>query len=350
MSIEKKSFGFMPDGKEVFCYILDNGKNVKAEIITYGGIIKNLWVKNNKGKYTDVVLGRDTLEEYLDNEGYFGAIIGRCANRIAGGKFSIGGREYVVNKNEGNNTLHGGIRGFDKYVWDADVIDDKNNPKIKLSIISPDGDEGFPGELGVTVTYTLNENDGLEIKYEAQASKDTVANLTNHSYFNLNGAGCGNIENLYFQLDSDFYTPNTDECIPYGEVLSVKDTPLDFNAPAKLGERILSDFPQIKKFGGLDLNFIIKGRGFRKFSKLHSEKTGICMTSYTDKPAVQIYTGNCIEKERVCKGGKMYNIHDAICIETQYYPNSTAFPHFTDITLKAGDKYEFKTEYRFSIK
>lgn len=347
MSIVKKSFGFMPDGQEVFSYLLDNGKKVKAEILSYGGIIKNLWVKTNSGEYLDVVLGRDTLEEYLDNDGYFGALIGRHANRIYKGKFCIGNTEYSVGINDGGNSLHGGVKGFDKYVWEVVEKDDENNPSLVMSIVSPDGEEGFPGELKVTVTYTLSENNGLIIHYEAVSDKDTVVNLTNHSYFNLNKQG-ENIDSLNLQMNCSFYTPNTDECMPYGEILSVKGTPFDFTAGKKVGKDIHSDYPQIKEFDGYDHNFIIDGQGFRKAAVVSSDDTGITMEVYTDKPGVQLYTGNCIQEGRICKNGQTYKKHDALCLETQYFPNSTSYRHFPSPILKAGEKYDFTTEYRFN--
>lgn len=350
MSILKKSFGFMPDGKEVFSYVLDNGKNIKAEIISYGGIVKELWVKDNKGEYVDVVLGRDTLEEYFSNNGYFGALIGRYANRIYRGKFTINQNEYNVGINDGKNSLHGGVIGFDKYVWDVKEIDDEKNPAIEMSITSPDGEEGFPGNLKVTVTYTASENNGLIIHYKAVSDKDTVVNLTNHSYFNLNGVGNGNIYNLDMQMNCSFYTPNTDECMPYGEILSVKGNPFDFTQGKKIGQDINSDYPQLKLFGGYDHNFIIDGTGFRKAVVVSSDKTGIAMEVYTDKPGVQLYTGNCIQEDRVCKSGKTYKIHDALCLETQYFPNSTSYPFFPSPILKAGEVYDFTTEYRFITK
>lgn len=350
MSITKKSFGFMPDGKEVFLYTLDNEKNVKAEILSYGGIIRSIFVKDNNGEYRDIALGRDTLEEYFNNEGYFGALIGRHGNRIYRGKFNINGCEYSATTNDNGNSLHGGVSGFDKYVWDVVEKDDDNNPTLILSITSPDGDQGFPGNLKVNVTYTVNENDGLSIKYEAVSDKDTVVNLTNHAYFNLNGIGNGNIYNLDLKMNCSFYTPNTNECMPYGEILSVKGTPFDFTSYKKIGEDINSDYEQFSMFGGYDHNFVIDGCGFRKAIELYSEKTGILMEVFTDKPGVQMYTGNCIEEGRVCKNKETYKIHDALCLETQYFPNSTSYKHFPSPILKANEKYEFTTEYKFSIK
>ncbi len=350
MSITKKSFGFMPDGKEVYVYTLDNNKNLKAEILSYGGIIKNLWVKKSDNEYIDIVLGRDTLEEYFDNNGFYGAAVGRYANRIYRGKFLINGVEYNVGINDGKNSLHGGKKGYDKYVWDVEEAGTDNEPTLIMTITSPDGDEGFPGNVNIKMTYTLSENNGLVINYDAVTDKDTVINLTNHSYFNLNGITGSNIYNLYMQLNCDFYTPNTNECMPYGEILSVKNTPFDFTTGKLVGEEINSDYEQIKMFGGYDHNFIINGTGFRKLGTVSSSETNISMEVYTDKPGVQLYTGNCIQEGRVCKNGQMYNIHDALCLETQYFPNSTSYSHFLSPVLKAGDRYNFTTEYRFIIK
>lgn len=350
MSITKKSFGHMPDGRKIFSYILDNGKNVRAEILSYGGIIRSLWVKDRNRKYCDVVLGRDSLEEYFDNEGYFGALIGRCANRIYRGSFSIDENCFNVGINDGKNSLHGGCRGFDKYVWEASERDDEKNPSLELSICSPDNEEGYPGNLEVRVTYTLNENDGLSIHYEAVSDKATVVNLTNHSYFNLSGANGGSIYDLTLKMNCGFYTPNTDECMPNGEILSVENTPFDFTTAKRVGRDINSDCEQLKKFGGYDHNFIIDGVGFRKAAELYSEETGILMEMLTDKPGVQLYTGNCIEEGRVCKNNVIYKKHSALCLETQYFPNSTSYSHFPSPILKAGEKYAFTTEYRFKIR
>lgn len=347
MSITKSFFGTTPDGKEVFSYILDNGKNVKAEILTYGGIVRSLCVKGTNGEYTDVVLGRDTLDEYMNNSGYFGALIGRHANRIYRGRFTINGTDYNVGINDGANSLHGGVKGFDKYVWNVTDVDDEKNPSITLSIVSPDGDEGFPGRLEVFVKYSLNEKNGLEIHYEAVSDKDTVVNLTNHSYFNLNGAGNSDVLNHLMQMNCGFYTPNSNECLPYGEILSVKNTPFDFTEEKRIGLDIHSDSPQLKQFCGYDHNFIIDGCGFRKAITLKGDKSGITMEVYTDKPGVQLYTGNYIDTTRICKDEKKYMAYGGLCLETQFFPNSTSFSHFSCPILKKGEKYSYTTEYRF---
>ncbi len=352
MSISEKQFGKLLYGEIATSYTLDNGNGLKAEILNYGGIIKNLYVKDKNGNYIDVVLGRDTLAEYGDNTGYFGAMIGRNSNRLANSKIKIGKKTRVLHKNDGENNLHGGLKGFDKQLWNTKIVDDPQEPTLIMTRKSPDGEEGFPGDLDVFVTYTLTKDNGIKIHYTATANKDTVVNLTNHSYFNLNGHNSGkNIYNLELQLNSDFYTPNTSECMPNGEILSVVGTPFDFTQPKLIGEDINNtDCEQLAMFGGYDHNFILNGQGVRKVANLWCKDNGINMEVYTDKPGVQLYTGNSIEEGRKCKDGAVYSKHDALCLETQFFPNAFSYNHFPSTVLKKGEKYDFVTEYRFSIK
>lgn len=345
MSIIKKEFGALSGGEKVFSYFLDNNNGLGAEILTYGGIVKNLYVTDKNGVKTDVVLGRETLEDYLHNDGYLGALIGRHANRIAKGEFVLNGETYHVGANEGNNSLHGGFEGFDKKVWSVKEHDG-DEPSLELSIVSDDGEEGFPGRLDVTVTYTLTKENALKIHYSAQSDKDTVVNMTNHSYFNLAGHASGTIENQILQINSSFYTPNDSECMPDGEVLSVAGTPFDFRAPKPIGQDINSDFEQIEMFGGYDHNFALDGRGYRKAAIAACEENGITMEVYTDKPAMQLYTSNGL-KEGIYKNGAEYGVHQAFCLETQYFPNAMAHSHYPSPLLKKGEKYDFTTEYRF---
>lgn len=349
MSITKKSFGFMPDGREVFSYLLDNGKNVKAEIINYGGAVKSLWVKDKNGEYVDVVLGYDTLEEYFDNDAFFGVLVGRCGNRIKNGKFTLNGEEYNIGVNDGKHSLHGGVSGFNKYLWDAIEIDDDKNPALTLTMTSPDGDEGYPGNLSVKVTYTLNELDGLCISYEATTDKDTIVNLTNHSYFNLNGEGSGDIKDMTLDLSCSFYTPADDDCVTTGEILAV-DGAFDLRGGKKIGDALAQEHPQTKKFEGFDNNFIIDGRGVRKAATLLGDTSGIVMKLFTDAPGMQIYSGNKIDDKRECKGGKCYPKYGGICLETQNFPNAINYGHFPSPILKAGEKYKYSAEYRFLVK
>lgn len=347
MSIERKVFGKLPTREDVYVYILDNKSGLRAEILTYGGIIKNLWVKNKSSEEIDVVLGRDSLSEYLDNDGYLGAAVGRMANRIKDAHFFIDGQEYKIGANEGKNSLHGGFCGFDKKIWTAQEAGEENSPSLILTAQSPDGEEGFPGKLDIKITYTLTSENALVIEYEAVSDKDTVVNLTNHSYFNLNGHASGDILGHTLWIDSDFYTPNTSECMPSGEILKTVDTPFDFREPKPIGKDIDSGCEQLEMFGGYDHNFVINGRGMRKGACLSGDKSGIMMEMYTDKPGVQIYTANALDEERICKDGAVYKKHQAVCLETQIFPNSTSFSHFPSPILRKGEKYSYRTEYRF---
>lgn len=347
MSITKNVFGTLSDGSTAYIYALDNGNGLKAQITNYGGIIKNLFVTDRDNNSVDVVLGRDTLEEYLDNFGFYGAAIGRHANRIADSRFKLGDTVYTVGANEGKNSLHGGNIGFDKKLWSAKEIDGEE-PSLELYLESPDMDEGFPGNLKVKLTYTLTKNNSLKINYNAVSDKDTVVNLTNHSYFNLAGHSSGSICNQVLQINSEFYTPNCSECMPTGEILSVMGTPFDFRVPKPIGQDISADFSQIEMFGGYDHNFILDGSGYRLGAVASCPQNGITMKMYTDKPAVQLYTTNGTEKDRACKDAVVYSAHQAFCLETQYYPNSLKFSHFPSPILKAGEVYDFTTEYEFS--
>ena len=321
MAITKELFGTLTNGQDITAYLLDNGNGVSARILNYGGIVRNLYVEDKNGVKTDVVLGRETMEDYLNNDGFLGALIGRHANRIAGGEFELNGTKYNVGLNEGKNSLHGGINGFDKKVWSAEEVDGEE-PSLKLSIVSEDGEEGFPGTLKVTVTYTLTKENALKINYSAVTDKDTVVNLTNHSYFNLAGHASGTIDNQILQINSEFYTPNDSECMPTGEVLSVMGTPFDF---------------------------AISGRGYRLCAIAKCLENGITMEVYTDKPGVQLYTSNGLP-EGIYKEGAKYSTHQAFCLETQYFPNGMKNSHFIAPILKVGDEYNFTTEYKFIVK
>ncbi len=348
MSITKTFYGNLPAGDEVYCYLIDNGQGLSAEILSYGGIVKNLYVTDKNGVKTDVVLGCGTLCDYMRNDGYLGALIGRHANRIAGGSFELNGNTYRVSVNEGANSLHGGKNGFDKRVWNVEETDGAE-PSLTLTLISPDGDEGFPGALSITVTYTLTAQNALKINYRAVSDADTVVNMTNHSYFNLAGHGSGTIDSQLLRINSSFYTPNDRECMPTGEVLSVEGTPFDFRKAKPVGQSINADFEQIKMFGGYDHNFALDGRGYRLAAAARCENNGIEMSVFTDKPALQLYTSNGLP-EGTYKDGARYGVHQAFCLETQYFPNAMKHSHYPSPVLKKGSEYNFTTEYRFSVR
>lgn len=341
MSITVKEFGVL-DGKKVSLYTLDNKKGVIAEITDFGGIIRSLYVDGR-----DVVLGRETFEDYLENDGYLGAAIGRFGNRIKNSEFEINSKVYKVGTNDGVNSLHGGICGFDKKLWKAE-IKDSDEPALVLTLESPDGDEGFPGNLIVTVTYTLTLENSLRIEYTGICDKDTVFSPTNHSYFNLDGSGSGTVYEQTLQLNADFYTPNTDECIPYGAILPVDGTPFDFRSGKKIGKDIKVEYDQISMFGGFDHNFVLRGRGFRKGGEMVSSDGKVKMEFYTDLPGVQLYSGNVL-KEGIYKGGAKYGKHNSICLETQFFPASPNFSHYPSPILKANERFKTTTEYKFSM-
>lgn len=345
MGVTKETYGTMPDGQTVYQYKIDNGNGLQACILNYGGIITKLIVKDRAGKETDVVLGWDSLEDYLQKDGYFGAAVGRNANRIAGAEFVLNGKKYVLAKNDGPNNLHGGNTGFSHRIWDAE---EKEN-ELVLRLTSPDGEEGFPGTAQVTMTYTLTPENSLLIHYQAVADQDTIFNMTNHSYFNLKGHTSGDAGGLVLQMNSAFYTPNTDECYPDGEVLSVTGTPFDFRIPKPVGQDWDADFDQVQKFGGYDHNFVLEGRGFRRAAVLSCPENGIVMDVFTDAPGIQLYTGNMFDEKDPGKDGAVYHRHESVCLETQYFPNAVNYTQFPAPIFRAGEQYDSRTEYRFSI-
>ncbi len=338
--INKEFFGKL-NNEDAYLFTLDNEQGLCAKITNYGGIVVNL-IYNG----VDTVLGRDSLEEYLNNEGYFGAAIGRNSNRIKNAEFILNNQKYSLYKNDNGNNLHGGKVGFDSRIWNFE-LNDADEPALILTLNSPDGDEGFPGNAEIKITYTITKENSLRIHYEAICDSDTIINLTNHSYFNLNGHNSGTTDNHTLMLNSDFYTPNSAECMPYGEILAVDNTIFDLRKPVKLSEVYASSDEQVKMFGGFDHNFCLRGKGFRKVAELTGDKSGIVMETYTDLDGVQVYCGNSIEQGRVCKEGAVYDIHQAICLETQSFPNAINLSHFPSPVLKKGDKYDTVTEYKF---
>lgn len=340
MSITKKLFGKMPNGQEVYCWTIACDCGISAEIIDYGATLRSLFVPNKDGGKTDVVLGYDTLEEYINNDGYIGATVGRFANRIREGKFTLNGTEYTLATNDGPNHLHGGNEGYDKRVWEAKEEDGA----LAFYLTSPDGDEGYPGTLDIKVTYAL-KNKGLEITYNAVSDKDTIFNPTNHAYFNI--AGEGLVNDQYLLINADEFTPNDLNCLPTGEVLSVKGTCMDFTEYHAIGERADCDEAFVKPYTGYDHNYIFNGK--TPACAVYSEKSGILMTVETTEPAVQLYTGNCTS-DRNGKNGAKYGRRSAFCLETQHYPDCINHSEWPSCVLKAGEKFNSKTVYKFGIK
>ena len=336
----QKVFGNL-NGTDIYSYEIKKG-NFSAEIITYGATLRKLTMPDKNGKITDVVLGYNTLEEYVNNGGYLGATIGRIANRIEGGKFTLNGNEYQVGLNEVKNSLHGGFKGFDKKIWRATYGEDF----VILSFFSPDGEEGYPGNLNVTVTYRLTE-EGLKISYLAKSDKDTILSLTNHSYFNLNGEDGADITDTELFIDADNITPVKDDLIPLGTLKSVENTIFDFTSYKEIGKDLGSDDEFLKKFGCYDVNFALNGRGYRKVCSARSYRSGITMETYTDQAGLQLYTASYKEGRK----GKVTTYYNncAFCLETQNYPNAINCKDFPSPILKAGEEYKSTTLYKFII-
>jgi aldose 1-epimerase len=344
MSIEKRSFG-KADGQEVYLYTLTNANGLKADITNYGGIVTSLIVPDRKGNLADIVSGYDTLDEYIENNPYFGALIGRVGNRICKGKFTLNGVEYTLATNNGPNHLHGGLKGFDKVVWDAEDMKTKEGCALKLTYLSKDGEEGYPGNLKCTAVYTLTNNDELKVSYEAETDKDTMVNLTHHSYFNLGGHDSGDILGHELMLNADNFTPVDEGLIPTGEVKPVKGTPMDFTKATAVGSRI----DQVE--GGYDHNFVLNSSdgSLALAASVYEPNSGRVMEIYTTEPAIQFYSGNFLDGSNKGKGA-VYNKHNAFCLETQHYPDSPNQPNFPSVVLKPGEKYTHLTVHKFSAK
>ena len=345
MSIEKQKFGTLPTGEDVYLYTVDNHAGLKAEFIDFGCTIRSLKVDDGKGTEVDVVLGRETLESYIENKGCHGITVGRFANRIHNATYEIGGETFKAEPNENENLLHSGWANFGRRMWKA-VIEDETADCISFEFFSPDGENGFPGDLNAIVTFTL-EGKSLKIHYEAVANKDTIINFTNHSYFNMNGHASGTMLEHTLKLNADFYTPIGEGIIPTGEIVSVKGTPFDFTEGKKVGADIFSDFEQIKAVNGYDHNFVLRGTGLREVAYLTGDKTGLTMTTITDKPGVQIYSGQGISPQDTFKGNVNYEAYQGIALETQIFPNCTEYSHFPSALVECGDKYDYTTIYSF---
>jgi len=345
---KSQPFGKTPAGEPVELFTLTNSKGMRADIMTYGGILVSLKVPDRSGKPADVVLGFDTLDGYQSNPPpYFGALIGRYGNRIGGGRFTLNGTEYKLAQNNGPNHLHGGLRGFDKVMWKARTPDAQN---LELTYVSKDGEEGYPGNLTATVTYTLTDNNELKLDYRATTDKDTVLNLTNHSYFNLAGQGEGDILSHQIMINADRFTPVDSGLIPTGELRSVEGTPFDFRHPKAIGERIDAPDAQIILGKGYDHNFVLNrsGNGPELAAKVMDPKSGRMMEVLTTEPGVQFYTGNFLDGSIRGKGGKVYGRRFGLCLETQHFPDSPNKPNFPSVVLKPGAQYQTTTVYKFS--
>jgi aldose 1-epimerase len=349
---EKKLFGKMPDGTEIYLYTLANKNGMEAAITSFGATLVSLKVADRNGKFADVVLGYDTLEEYANSSNYFGATVGRYGNRIAHGNFTLDDVKYTLALNNGENSLHGGIKGFNKVVWTSTEISSKDGQSLQLNYLSKDGEEGYPGNLSVQVVYTLTDRNELQIDYSASTDKDTVVNLTHHSYFNLRGQGEGDILNHLLTLNADRFTPVDAGLIPTGELRNVEGTPFDFRTPVAIGDRINQKDEQLKLGNGYDHNWVLNRKAGGQLSlaaKVEESSTGRTMEVWTTEPGVQFYTGNFLDG-KPGKGGKVYNFRYALCLETQHFPDSPNHPDFPTTVLKPGAHFRSKTVYHFSVK
>lgn len=344
MKENRRLFGYMPDGTPVEELTLRNG-GLTCRIITYGGAVRSLEVPDQAGNPVDVALGFDRLEDYRAQDKYMGALVGRYANRIGGARFTLNGETYQLAANDGENSLHGGSAGFDKRVWTVERL---TKDSVSLSLMSPDGEEGYPGALAAAVTYTLAFG-GLDIEYRARCDKDTVCSLTNHSYFNLSGHDSGPVTGQHIRIFSTHYTPVGPGLIPTGEIAPVKGTPMDLWEEQEIGDRINAPFEQLKIAGGFDHNWAVLNwdGALRPVVRVWSPDTGIMMETSTTLPGVQFYAGNFLGGCPAGKGGAVYTDRCGLCLEAQFFPDSPNQPGFPSCVLKAGEEYRYKTVYRF---
>jgi aldose 1-epimerase len=349
MNITKESFGQTLAGTPVDLYTLTNDHGLVVKITNYGGAIVALITPDRHGRPGDITLGFDNLAGYLEAQPYFGCIVGRYANRIARAKFTLNGIEYTLAQNNGPNSLHGGLKGFDKVVWEAEAFEHEAGVGLTLKYLSQDGEEGYPGNLSVTVVYILTNANELKIDYSATTDRPTVVNLTNHAYFNL--AGGGDILNHELMLKADKFTPIDDTLIPTGELRPVSGTPLDFRQPTAIGARIEQEDEQLRLAGGYDHNFVLDNLNGELVlaAKVHEPTTGRVLEVYTTEPGIQFYSGNFLDGSVTGKGGQVYHKRSGFCLETQHYPDSPNQPNFPSTVLEPGDQYRQTTIFRFSI-
>lgn len=349
---KKVIFDTMPDGTKIEQYTLINKNGVAASFITLGGIWTSMLVPDQDGRLEDVVLGCDKAAHYMKNGSHFGEIVGRNANRIGGARYTLNGKEYVLEANNGPNNLHSGSDYYRNRIWGAEVLEEGDECTVSFSIKSHDGDQGYPGNASITVSYTLTSEDALKIQYAMICDSDTIANMTNHSYFNLAGHNTGSSVSQQVWIDADGYTPMDSVSIPTGEILPVKGTPMDFTTMKAIGQDIDADFEQLKFGSGYDHNWVLnhKEGELSLVAKAFDETSGRNLEVYTDLPGIQFYTANYLDDEVPGKDGAVYGLRHGYCFETQYFPNAVNTPDFTSPILKEGKEYRTTTIYKFSHK
>jgi aldose 1-epimerase len=351
-SVTSKSFGQLKDGTKVALYTLKNKRGFEMSVMNYGGVIVSMLAPDKNGVVEDITLGYDSLSDYEDNRQFFGALIGRYGNRIAKGKFSLDGKEYSLATNNGVNHLHGGIAGFDRVIWNIEVKKMAENPSLLLTYVSKDGEEGYPGNLKVEVTYTLTEDNEVRIEYKATTDKRTIVNLTQHAYFNLSGNVKSDILGHELMIAADRFLPVDETLIPTGELKSVSGTPFDFNAFTTIGARI-NDINEQLKFGlGYDHCWVLNDASdsLKKVATIYEPVSGRQMDTYTTEPALQFYSGNFLSDKVIGKKGTVYNQRSALCLETQHYPDSPNQPSFPSVVLDPQATYNTVTVYKFSVR
>lgn len=348
--IQMTSLGQLESGQAISSYLLQNANGVSMRVMNYGCIIMELMTPDRDGEIADITLGYDHLEGYLELTPYFGAIVGRYGNRIANGKFELDGVEYPLEQNNGPNALHGGLKGFDKLAWDVETFQGENHQGLTCSLISPDGDQGYPGTLSAKVTYTLNNANELIIDYLATSDKATPINLTQHAYFNLSGFKNGDILDHSMQIHADAFTPVDETLIPTGEIAPVSGTAFDFNQAKLIGAQIDASEVQIERGGGYDHNFVLNGEAgtLRPAARVVHAGSGRVLEVETTEPGVQFYTGNFLDGAITGKNGVVYNRRSGFCLETQHFPDSPNQSSFPSTILRPGEKYESQTVFKFS--
>lgn len=350
MKITQKSFGKTSKGEEATLYTITNNNGMQVTFTDYGANIVNICVPDAKGNITDVALGFENIAGYEENNPGFGSFIGRHANRIGGAKFELNGKVYELEKNDGGNNLHGGFVGYNKFMYEAEIYEEEDIASIEFSRLSPHMEQGFPGNLDISVTYSLTQNNELVIEYYAVSDKDTIVNLTNHTYFNLEGHNAGSVLDHQVWIKANQFTPTAKDLIPTGELSYVDGTPMDFSKMKKIGLDIDTDYEPLIMAGGYDHNYVldINGCEVEKVAELFDEKSGRRMEIYTDLPGMQLYTANMLTPVRNGKGGATYGKRTGVCFETQYFPNSCNIKNFPSCMLKAGKEYDSVTIYKFS--
>jgi len=349
LSITKNYFGTLPDGTKIDIFTLTNSKAMSVDITNFGGIIVSILAPDKDGNIADVALGHRQLDKYIDNDGYIGALIGRHANRIEDARFELNGKVYELTKNDGRNHLHGGTVGLHNVVWNAQVANNGGVEGLVLTHTSPDGEENYPGKLDVKVEYTLTEENELKIDYTAISDKDTVVNLTNHAYFNLGGHNSGDVLKHQIYINADKFTPVNDECIPTGEIRSVKGTVMDFSQMKGIVDGLNSDDEQIANGKGYDHNWVLNTNGNinEVATELYDPKSGRAMQVYTTKPGIQFYSGNFLNEKLIGKENAVYKKSSGLCLETQYFPNAMKHKNFPSPVLMAKQEYHHITIYKF---